>query len=53
MNVDEAIDVIISRRGRPYEDDWEAIEAAEVLAAEVVRLRRCLGKPGPQVTAKH
>ena len=35
MKVTEAMWVIISRNGMPYEDDWDLCEAATVLAAYV------------------
>jgi hypothetical protein len=31
MSVDEAISLIGSRDGRPREDDWDLLEAAEVI----------------------
>lgn len=31
--VDWAVDVVVSRDGRPREDDWDLVEAARVLAA--------------------
>ena len=40
MSVDDAIDAVVSRDGRPHEWDWDAVEAAEVLASEVIKLRR-------------
>ena len=42
MNTEEAIDVVIDREGRVFEDDHELMEAAEVLAAEVAKLRQLL-----------
>ena len=44
MQVSEAIDIAVSRRGRPHEDDWEAIEALETLASEVAKLRSILAR---------
>ena len=39
MSADEAILVTARRLGRPEEDDWGLVEAAEVLAREVGDLR--------------
>jgi hypothetical protein len=39
MKADEAILLVARRLGRPQEDDWELVEAAEVLAREVDDLR--------------
>ncbi len=39
MSANEAIIVTARRRGRPEEDDWALVEAAEVLAREVADLR--------------
>ena len=38
MTTDEAIAVVIDRNGRPHEDDWEVVEAAEVLSERVKQL---------------
>jgi hypothetical protein len=37
--VDEAILLVARRQGRPEEDDWDLVEAAETLAREVADLR--------------
>jgi len=39
MSADDAIMLAAHRHGRPLEDDWEIVEAAEVLAREVADLR--------------
>ena len=39
MSADDAIMLAANRNGRPLEDDWELVEAAEVLAREVSDLR--------------
>ena len=39
MKADEAILLVARRLGRPQEDDWDLVEAAEVLAREVDDLR--------------
>ena len=39
MSVEFAISLVGSRDGRPEEDDWDLIEAAEVLAREVANLQ--------------
>ena len=39
MKVNEALEIVKERGGRPREDDWELIDAAMVLAQEVETLR--------------
>jgi tRNA threonylcarbamoyladenosine modification (KEOPS) complex Pcc1 subunit len=39
MSADDAIIITARRQGRPEEDDWDLVEAAEVLAREVSDLR--------------
>jgi hypothetical protein len=39
MKPDDAILLTARRLGRPQEDDWDLVEAAEVLAREVADLR--------------
>jgi hypothetical protein len=39
MSADDAIIITARRQGRPEEDDWDLVEAAEVLAREVADLR--------------
>lgn len=38
--VDKAVDIVVAREGRPREDDWELMEAAQVLAGFVVRVQQ-------------
>ena len=40
MSTDDAIMLTGRRQGRPEEDDWDLVEAAEVLSREVLDLRR-------------
>lgn len=35
MTVNDAIDLVNSRNGIPHEDDWDLMEAANVLCAAV------------------
>ena len=42
VQVNEAIDLVVDRQGRPYEDDWDLIRAAELLSSEVARLRKII-----------
>ena len=39
IKADEAILLVARRQGRPQEDDWDLVEAAETLALEVADLR--------------
>lgn len=42
MTVDDAIALVKERNGRPCEDDWEVVEAAEVLSNRVQKLEAAI-----------
>lgn len=42
MTLDESIALVVSRNGRPHEDDWDLLEAAEALARRVQSLETAI-----------